>query len=99
MKTIKRALIVAALVSLPVTQGSCDSVKRFLAQIPVLFDCECLCRCLEAYRGGGDGSISGGGVSFRCVNRNGASSCATRCDFESLPGLVGGGNLLLCSDS
>ena len=72
---------------LAITQTECKQVWEVIGQIPKLFGCTCVCECPEAYRGGGDGSITGGGLSLRCINpQGGVNNCGTLCALQSIPG-------------
>ena len=95
---IKTALVVAMFALLAITQTECKQVLGVIGQIPKLFGCTCVCECQEAYRGGGDGSITGGGLSLRCINpQGGVNNCGTLCELQSIPGLLSSnGSLLLC---
>jgi len=96
MRRVRIALAAALWVWFARTQTGCDQLNKLGVEVTHLFSCECVCECLEGYRGGGDGDINGGGVSFRCVGRNGAATCGEACEFQGLPGLAGGGSLLAC---
>jgi len=95
---IKTALIVAMFALLAITQTECKQVLQVIGQIPKLFGCTCVCECPEAYRGGGDGGITGGGFSLRCINpAGGVNNCSTLCALQSIPGLLSSnGPLLAC---
>ncbi len=92
---LKKLALVAVLVFATMTNDGCATLKRIGAGIQHLFDCECLCQCAETFRGGGDGTDTGGGTSFRCINKGSLSSCGEACGFQALPGAAGG-NLVVC---
>jgi len=103
MKTmLKRFALIAMLALAGFTQSNCKQVKTVLDVIGrVLRICDCLCVCGEAYRGGGDGGITGGGGDIRCVNKadgRSGDSCFTVCTAQSLPGLISGGTLVGCRE-
>jgi hypothetical protein len=95
---LKTALIVAVFGLLAITQTECKQVLEVIGTVERLFGCTCVCECPEAYRGGGDGSITGGGFSLRCINpMGGVTNCGTLCALQSIPGSLGSnGSLLVC---
>jgi len=92
---MRKAVLLGALAFAGFSQGGCKDVQKFLVEIGNLFQCECLCECAEGYRGGGDGSFDGGGVSFRCISKGGLSDCGNACLFQGAT-TAAGGNLLAC---
>jgi hypothetical protein len=95
---LKTALVVALFGVLAVTQTECKQVKEVLGELSKLFGCTCVCECPEAYRGGGDGDFTGGGIEIRCINpKGGVTDCSTLCALQSIPGaLSSNGPLLAC---
>jgi hypothetical protein len=92
---MRKAVLLGALAFAGFSQGGCKDVQKFLVELGNLFQCECLCECAEGYRGGGDGTFDGGGVSFRCISKGGLSDCGNACLFQGAT-TAAGGNLLAC---
>jgi hypothetical protein len=95
---LKNALVVATFGLLAITQTECKQANEVLGELSNLSGCTCVCQCPEAYRGGGNGSFTGGNIEIRCINPTGGiNNCGTLCALQSIPGVLSSnGPLLAC---